>query len=338
MTGTEVLTGRVADRNGPWLAERLRELGVDVGHVVVVGDRPADLRDALAFLAGTGVALVHHLRRAGPHRRRPDRRGGRPSSRGGRSVRDPALEQRIGRIVERLSARRGWHAPTRTPPPRGCASRRMVPAGRHRAGAGRHGAPGSSSRPRTGAAGRRCWCCPGRRPSCRACGRPRSLAEEHAPGARAAPRSCARRRSGSGGRWSPQLAATLRERTSPSWPAWRSPPACGTASWRSSPGTRPRREPAYDRLLAARPGRASTRTLFYSTGPTVDDLVADALRRPRLDRGDGGVVHRRPARGAADSARGLLGVGARRGRRLRQQREGAICSASPRSCWPSAAR
>ncbi len=40
VTGTEVLTGRVADRNGPWLAEQLRILGVDVGHVVVVGDRP----------------------------------------------------------------------------------------------------------------------------------------------------------------------------------------------------------------------------------------------------------------------------------------------------------
>ena len=30
VTGTEVLTGRVSDRNGPWLAERLRELGVDL--------------------------------------------------------------------------------------------------------------------------------------------------------------------------------------------------------------------------------------------------------------------------------------------------------------------
>ncbi|WP_278257557.1 molybdopterin-binding protein [Nocardioides convexus] len=27
VTGTEVLTGRVVDRNGPWLAERLREPG-----------------------------------------------------------------------------------------------------------------------------------------------------------------------------------------------------------------------------------------------------------------------------------------------------------------------
>jgi len=58
VTGTEVLTGRVADRNGPWLAERLREQGVDVAHVVVVGDRPDDLHAALEFLAGTEVELV----------------------------------------------------------------------------------------------------------------------------------------------------------------------------------------------------------------------------------------------------------------------------------------
>ncbi len=50
VTGTEVLTGRVADRNGPWLAEQLRRLGVDVGRVVVVGDRPADLEAALRHL------------------------------------------------------------------------------------------------------------------------------------------------------------------------------------------------------------------------------------------------------------------------------------------------
>ena len=48
VTGTEVLTGRVADRNGPWLAEALRDVGVDIAAVVVVGDRPEDLRAALA--------------------------------------------------------------------------------------------------------------------------------------------------------------------------------------------------------------------------------------------------------------------------------------------------
>jgi nicotinamide-nucleotide amidase len=58
VTGTEVLTGRVSDRNGPWLAERLRELGVDLAHTVIVGDRPEDMRAALGFLAGQGVELI----------------------------------------------------------------------------------------------------------------------------------------------------------------------------------------------------------------------------------------------------------------------------------------
>jgi competence/damage-inducible protein CinA-like protein len=109
VTGTEVLTGRVADRNGPWLAEQLRRLGVDVGHVVVVGDRLDDLRAALDFLAGTGVALVITSGGLGPTA--DDLTAevvgdwqGRPSSV------DPALEQRIAAVVERLMARRGWHA------------------------------------------------------------------------------------------------------------------------------------------------------------------------------------------------------------------------------------
>jgi nicotinamide-nucleotide amidase len=58
VTGTEVLTGRVVDRNGPWLAERLRELGVDVAHNIIVGDRPDDMRDALGWLASGGVDLI----------------------------------------------------------------------------------------------------------------------------------------------------------------------------------------------------------------------------------------------------------------------------------------
>ena len=49
VTGTEVLTGRVRDRNGPWLAERLRELGVDLAHIAIFGDRPEDMRGGAAL-------------------------------------------------------------------------------------------------------------------------------------------------------------------------------------------------------------------------------------------------------------------------------------------------
>jgi nicotinamide-nucleotide amidase len=58
VTGTEVLTGRVADRNGPWLAERLRELGVDLAHTSIVGDRPQDMDAALRFMAEQGLQII----------------------------------------------------------------------------------------------------------------------------------------------------------------------------------------------------------------------------------------------------------------------------------------
>jgi nicotinamide-nucleotide amidase len=58
VTGTEVLTGRVLDRNGPWLSERLLELGADPIAVAVVGDRPDDILRALRFMASEGCDLV----------------------------------------------------------------------------------------------------------------------------------------------------------------------------------------------------------------------------------------------------------------------------------------
>lgn len=58
VTGTEVLTGRIADRNGPWISERLAELGVEVAHIMVVADRPADLEAALRFMVAEGMDLI----------------------------------------------------------------------------------------------------------------------------------------------------------------------------------------------------------------------------------------------------------------------------------------
>jgi competence/damage-inducible protein CinA-like protein len=127
VTGTEVLTGRVTDRNGPWLAEQLRQLGIDVGHVVVVGDRPEDMRAALDFLARTGVALVVTSGGLGPTA--DDLTAevvgefqGRPSAE------DPALARRIAAVVERLMARRGWRSdPAATSA--GVRKQARVPAG-----------------------------------------------------------------------------------------------------------------------------------------------------------------------------------------------------------------
>ncbi|HEY8301072.1 MAG TPA: competence/damage-inducible protein A [Jatrophihabitans sp.] len=107
VTGTEVLTGRVTDRNGPWLAEQLRVLGVDVAHVVVVGDRPDDLTAALRFLAGTGVDLVVTSGGLGPTA--DDLTADLVAQFQGRPMAvDEALAGRIAEIVARLSRGRGW--------------------------------------------------------------------------------------------------------------------------------------------------------------------------------------------------------------------------------------
>ncbi|MGA8251060.1 MAG: competence/damage-inducible protein A [Mycobacterium sp.] len=58
VTGTEVLTGRVQDRNGPWIADRLLELGVELAHITICADRPADIEAQLRFMADQGVDLI----------------------------------------------------------------------------------------------------------------------------------------------------------------------------------------------------------------------------------------------------------------------------------------
>ena len=58
VTGTEVLTGRVRDQNGPWLSDRLFELGIDLAHITICGDRATDLEAQLRFMAEQGLDLV----------------------------------------------------------------------------------------------------------------------------------------------------------------------------------------------------------------------------------------------------------------------------------------
>ena len=101
-----MLTGRVTDRNGPWLAEQLRVAGVDIAQIVVVGDRPADLTSALAFLAAD-VDLVITSGGLGPTA--DDLTAEVVAQFQGRPTHlDEALEQQIAGIVERLSRNRGW--------------------------------------------------------------------------------------------------------------------------------------------------------------------------------------------------------------------------------------
>ncbi|MGH2957935.1 MAG: competence/damage-inducible protein A [Solirubrobacterales bacterium] len=58
VTGTEVLSGYVTDRNGPWLSERLGELGVEVAQINCVGDRREDLEAALRHMREDGIDLI----------------------------------------------------------------------------------------------------------------------------------------------------------------------------------------------------------------------------------------------------------------------------------------
>ena len=104
VTGTEVLTGRVSDRNGPWLADRLRELGVDLALTVIVGDRPADIEAALRFMSDSGMDLVLTSGGLGPT---ADDLTAEVVGRfqGRQMVLDEALQERIAQILAPLVKR-----------------------------------------------------------------------------------------------------------------------------------------------------------------------------------------------------------------------------------------
>ncbi len=104
VTGTEVLTGIIGDRNGPWLSERLREVGVDHAHTAIVGDRPEDVRAALDFFAQQGMDLVVTSGGLGPTEDDLTARVVADFA-GRRFVLDDALEGRIAVILERLTKR-----------------------------------------------------------------------------------------------------------------------------------------------------------------------------------------------------------------------------------------
>jgi nicotinamide-nucleotide amidase len=104
VTGTEVLTGRVQDRNGPWLADRLLELGIELAHITICGDRPQDMEAQLRFLSGEGVDLIVTSGGLGPTA--DDLTTEVVAGFQGRSmVLDAALERRIAAIVEPLTRR-----------------------------------------------------------------------------------------------------------------------------------------------------------------------------------------------------------------------------------------
>ena len=143
VTGTEVLSGRVADRNGPWLSAQLEELGIDVAHLICVGDRAEDLAAALRFLRDAGMDLIVTSGGLGPTA--DDITAEVVADFAGCEMAlDEALEERIAEIVAGFARRmrfdpEGLRAGTRKQamvpagaislPPAGTAPGLVVPAG-----------------------------------------------------------------------------------------------------------------------------------------------------------------------------------------------------------------
>jgi nicotinamide-nucleotide amidase len=104
VTGTEVLSGRITDRNGPWVSERLEELGLEVGHILCVGDRRDDLMGALRFLADQGAELIVTTGGLGPTA--DDLTAEAVAEFSGRElVLDEGMEERIAAILRSFARR-----------------------------------------------------------------------------------------------------------------------------------------------------------------------------------------------------------------------------------------
>jgi nicotinamide-nucleotide amidase len=126
VTGTEVLTGIISDRNGPWLSERLREIGVDAAMIQIVGDRPEDLLSALRFMADAGMAVIITSGGLGPTA--DDMTAevvGRFSGR--EMVLDAALEERIAEILRPMMSR--WPNLSQDAVRRGNRKQAVIPEG-----------------------------------------------------------------------------------------------------------------------------------------------------------------------------------------------------------------
>lgn len=129
VTGTEVLTGRIADLNGPWLADRLLDMGVELAHITICGDRPRDIEGQLRFLAADGVDLIITSGGLGPTA--DDLTVETVARFCGRDVvLDDALEARIAEIIKPMMARyTGPGAPDFATVRAANRKQAMVPAG-----------------------------------------------------------------------------------------------------------------------------------------------------------------------------------------------------------------
>ena len=322
ITGTEVLTGIISDRNGPWLSERLRELGVDAAMIQIVGDRPEDLLAALEYMARRGDGGDRHQRRPRPDRRRPDRRGRRPLLR----PRDGA--RRRARGADRRDPRPMMSRWPGLDPDAIRASNRkqaVIPAGAtmlEPVGT----APGLVVPPAEGRRARRSSCCPGRRASCSRCGgrrRDRGVPRRDRRRHDLPPRDRAPvRNPGVGDR---QHAAAAPRPPAWSSPRWRSRPACAAARSRSRRASSPPPSPPTTRCSRSSP--SARRHAFSRDGSTIDEQVAALL--PAADGRRRRVVHGRAAGGAAHRPAPGPRRTSRAARRLLQRGEVELAGVDP---------
>ena len=269
VTGTEVLTGTISDANGPWLSERLAELGIDVAHILIVGDRPDDLEAALRFMAGEGMDLIVTSGGLGPTA--DDLTAEVVARFAGRDLLlDEEVEEKIAEILRGFARRFNFDEEAVREANRKQA---LVPEGATAARPGRH-------RPRPRRPGRRHGRrrpARARRGSCSRCGRRRSPPRRCARSSRGRPR-CAATRCGCSGSPSPKsrrACARSRATASPSTRS-RSRPACGAGEIEVEVRYRDEAAATAD---AVREGlrERHERHLFSLDGETIDSQVAKLL-------------------------------------------------------------
>jgi nicotinamide-nucleotide amidase len=99
-----VLSGYVTDRNGPWISERLADLGVEVAEISVVGDRREDLEGALEHMRDDGLDLIVTSGGLGPTA--DDLTAEAVGNFAGRElVLDEEMEEKIAQIIARFARR-----------------------------------------------------------------------------------------------------------------------------------------------------------------------------------------------------------------------------------------
>jgi nicotinamide-nucleotide amidase len=104
VTGTEVINGSITDRNGPWISERLADLGVEVAQIILVGDRAEDLEAALHYMREGGIDVIVTSGGLGPT---ADDLTAEVVGRfaGREMILDTEMEEKIGQVIARFARR-----------------------------------------------------------------------------------------------------------------------------------------------------------------------------------------------------------------------------------------